>query len=800
MKILCPCGAKFAVDVTPEMAQKPVQFICPACGLDSSAAVNEQILQEVSIGALAPVAAPASVAAPVESPPPAPAVAPAHARIHVSRPSAHAVAAAAPTSTPQFCLKHSGQAIAHQCMVCNKPMCLKCMELFGYVCSPFCRTRGEARRLEIPEYAGQKSVSEARLWRKVGMVTAAIAVALSLIVGAWVWYAWFGSRPKPVFAVRFPEGIHSGQAEFCGKNQIVFLHGLTLSRYDLKAKKEIWSRQLVEKKGIADAIALHTKAIQARIARARNEGWERIPSMPSPEELAEDVERSVATALQLYVQGSNLWVTAESGKLVSYEWTTGNPGTEIPLAVGYLALARQGEELTLRTENEFGQRVVTHINLVTATKRVELIGEPFKPVAGAPVAKAGGMGTKKPLKVAAVRPANAGLPDGSAADQPMDPATVAAQAQRLPLPAKIALPATVANAMNQERIMQELNDSSGLPNALDASSGSKDRVSFIASQYGYFQFSVRLLEERLVSRKVMKDPPKNSALNGNVNVTQTMEIANELLNEMQRSRVGDSVTEDESRYLVTVHCPDNQAPDWIGEVVGPPSLFPLKSVNVVAGGSSLTVLDKANKKLWVGSLTHKVRSSSGMFDENESRFGEAPCVEHDGRLYICDETMLTAFDLRTGNVFWRLPSVGVAGLIFDEKGMLYINTTTASPDSVKYSRQIDVSQKVSDVIVKVDPKSGRTLWSTQAGGFISYLSGKFIYVWSANDADDDKDSPLKLGLETPSYVRIKRLDPGNGKIMWDHYQPRAPLDVKFNENIIQIVFKQELQVLKYLSF
>ena len=33
MKFQCPCGAKFAFDIAPEMVQNPVKFVCPTCGL-----------------------------------------------------------------------------------------------------------------------------------------------------------------------------------------------------------------------------------------------------------------------------------------------------------------------------------------------------------------------------------------------------------------------------------------------------------------------------------------------------------------------------------------------------------------------------------------------------------------------------------------------------------------------------------------------------------------------------------------------------------------------------------------------
>ena len=60
-----------------------------------------------------------------------------------------------------------------------------------------------------------------------------------------------------------------------------------------------------------------------------------------------------------------------------------------------------------------------------------------------------------------------------------------------------------------------------------------------------------LLERKLVSREAMKAAPKKSALEGNVSAANSMAVANEMLNEMQRER-GSKVTEDLSRYQVTV--------------------------------------------------------------------------------------------------------------------------------------------------------------------------------------------------------------------------------------------------------
>ena len=57
-----------------------------------------------------------------------------------------------------------------------------------------------------------------------------------------------------------------------------------------------------------------------------------------------------------------------------------------------------------------------------------------------------------------------------------------------------------------------------------------------------------------------------------------------------------------------------------------------------------------------------------------------------------------------------------------------------------------------------------------------------------------------MGVQTRPYVRIRRINPKNGQLMWDHFQQRGALDVKIHENTFQIVFKKEVQVLKFIAF
>jgi len=818
MKIQCACGAKYAFDVTPDMADNPIRFVCQSCGLDASDYVNGLIRQELGLdGAAAPAATAAEPSASAPSfeaappPPPGPvSVAVPRLRVSVAAQAAGQVQGTAAEATApaagQTCLRHPGEMCIERCAVCQKPICRKCMENFGFVCSPLCKSRAEARKIKVPVYEGQKWVVEAQYWQKVGRISAAIGICVAALLALWFWYAWFGSVPHQVFSVRFPNAARTGQSKLCGNNQIVFLHGGTLARYDIKSKKEVWSHQLLDPQVLKDTIA---KASQDA---------DLIASMGKDMDINQFVEQAMTAGLELQVVGSNVWVSGYD-KMTHFDWNTGKVLQEIPRAGGFGEMLVEGSELLVTGESRTGQQTVQHIDLATGETRTEEIVQPGKPEAAAAPAKPG-KAAAAALARAAAGSQSAGLPlkPGSDMSKPLDPGKVAAQAQNLPLPGRIALPALLANSMHQEQILRAANDDSedGGSSAWSGMSGfgsfdnpwTTGNFALVPSEYGNLQFAVRILQTNVVEREAMKAAPSKSVLDsGNLNATKTADVANEILNEMQRNRGGSTVSEDESRYQVTVHSPDASVTDWTGEVVGPPALFPLKTVNVVTAGKNVVVLDKSNKKMWSATLAYSVVAGAGIlngeygnFGAGSTEYGDGPCVERGNTLYVFDQAVLTAFDLATGTPRWRLPSVGIAGLFFDDKGILYVNSTTASPENIKYSKQIDISQKTDAVFLKVDPKTGKILWKAEPGNFISYLSGKFIYTYYVNRSGDDSGLADLAGITpTPSYVRIRRINPRNGEIMFDYQQNGAPLDVQFSRNVIQFVFRKEVQVLKFLS-
>ena len=775
MKLQCSCGAKYAFDITPEMAQNPVKFVCPSCGLDASDYVNQLVREELAQQTLPDAPLPSL------APPPPPA-----ARLKISHAEKPVEPAETISVSSKFCSKHRGERTTETCAVCQKPICPKCLELFGYFCSPLCKGKAEAQNLDVPVYAGGKHVVEARFWRKTGLAVGALGAVIVLAVGFWVWYAWFGSIPHAYFSVPFEDTdrAYYGASQLTGKDQLVFLHGGTLARCDLKTKKQIWSQQLITPQQIADVVKVEND-LEARRDAESASGYHHRRN-------GEDIEKSARLMLQaslsLRVSGQNIWVGA-SDKLVHYDWDSGKVRREIPLPERSRELVVNGDELLA-----FGGQSVTRINLASGDFRVEQFGAP-----GA-------------LRLAA--PAAGGLPGtGTDNSQPLDPQKVEAQIQNLKTPARIALPALLANAQHEQQLEAALKNDpqSPRPKNSQLATTTVENFQLVPGKTGFVQLSTRLLEAHFITRTAMKAAPNKSALDGDLNGSKSTAAANEILNEMQHNAGGDAVTEDESRYQITVHLPGStSAADWIGEVTGPPQLFVLKTVNVIAAGKILIVLDKSNKKLWQTALTYNLPAGDGGMLREESKFGEGPCVEHGDTLYVFDQAVLSAFELSTGNARWRLPSVGVVGLFFGDHDSLYVNTTTGNPDDIKYSRQIDISRKTEAVLFKLDSKTGKTLWSIKPDnnslyiyGYIAYVSGKFIYAvesYAPDPNDTQMENDMTDSLQKRAHVRIVRIQPSDGRILWEHFQYRCPVDLRFDENSIELVFKKEVQVLRYLTF
>ncbi|MGH8022470.1 MAG: PQQ-binding-like beta-propeller repeat protein, partial [Limisphaerales bacterium] len=497
--------------------------------------------------------------------------------------------------------------------------------------------------------------------------------------------------------------------------------------------------------------------------------------------------------------------------LTHYDWATGNIIQQITLTNGLDGLTGHGDELLAVGSAPDGSQSVTAINMNDGTMRTE----EFSGTRAVQLAQNTSPSPASPQGGLPLSPNQAG--------QPLNPVGVAEQAQNMSLPARIALPALIANSEHNARIQQEIRSEDtqgrrpppqsrpGYTTARPSAAGqpaepsiSLRNFSLIPDGNSYIGFGSQLMKENFVQRNAMRAPPRHSALdNPNLGMANETAAVNEQLNEIQRNNGGGTVTENESAYQVALRRPDATDPDWVGQVVGPPQFFPLATVNVLAAGKTIIVFDKTNKKLWQATLTYNVTGGDGQAaGSGQSPYGAGPCAENNGTLYVFDQAVLTAFDPSNGNARWRIPSVGDVGLFFDDKGMVYVNTTSGNPQDIKYSRQIDVTQSKEAIIMKVDPATGTILWKYNPGGYISYLSGKFIYAYRYYDppvdAEDESDEAT-AALQGTAFLKIFRINPSNGHVLWEHDEDRAPVDVQFDKNIISVVLKKEVEVLRFFS-
>ena len=327
-----------------------------------------------------------------------------------------------------------------------------------------------------------------------------------------------------------------------------------------------------------------------------------------------------------------------------------------------------------------------------------------------------------------------------------------------------------------------------------------DRHEFVPTGSTVVDLDVKLVEKKFVTVDTIKAADPNSKKFENLGVTETKAFAEDVMNDLKRTRGEGTEKVDQSRYAVTLQRVFGKdiAP-WTGEVVGSPTLFAMKTVDVLVAGNMMYVFDKGNQKLWESKLSYLI---APQFTQREyaSEYGghlapAAPCVERDNTLYLFDRGVLTAFDAPSGAVRWRFLSVGISKIQFDDQGKLYVNTTTASPESIQYSDQVSLD-KVEPVIVKVDPANGKSLWTLEKVGDECYVAGKYLYTTRTR-------APSGLMTLTKGSVsstfHLFRLNPRNGKQMWDYLREGFPGSVDFCDNEILFQFDDRLEVLKFLS-
>lgn len=192
VKVQCACGARLAFEVEPVEGRIPVPARCPQCGVD---------VTELANAALAEGWAGEPRASGEKERP--------RMRLRTQRPAD--VAESSPPSAESSrgwtpCPQHPGEPAVERCRVCGRPICRRCMELHGYVCSVLCAGRAEREGIEVPEYADRRDGLTRRRARRAKAVAVAVAVLGLGTVGSWVWSKGWASRPRTVFVASVEAG------------------------------------------------------------------------------------------------------------------------------------------------------------------------------------------------------------------------------------------------------------------------------------------------------------------------------------------------------------------------------------------------------------------------------------------------------------------------------------------------------------------------------------------------------------------------------------------------------------------
>lgn len=779
IKLNCQCGTRYSFDVEPVNGRMPIKVACPGCGADGTEAANELIAKTAPAQSApqAPQFTILSTPAPSPAPSPAPEQAPLVPQVPAQEKPKLRVAGAkhapspAPASAPapvaaaapgvEMCNRHLDKPAAEHCVVCHKPICPECMSMFGYLCSVGCRYRAEQERIHVPAYKFQKRSVESREFRKGALITVAVIAVLFTAIGFWYWYEFTGSKPKLSYTLNVgkDQRVHS---QFLGDNQLLIVSPDRAYVRDIKTDKDVWSTDLKEaapaktQAPTDDATAATAAPAKIPTAPARKASaspkFTKTAETTTPDDTApagsDDEDTSFGysgfgdySRPRVVVDAENVWICF-STRLKRLDRKTGEVKNTIPITGQLVQFTPSDSNILLVTAPTATHRLLTRVEIPSGTVTTSEVVVPPP--------------SKKALK--GELPVNV-------------------------LPTAGAL------------LHQELQDRENYrPQVIQTSS------EFFASGDNLVELRVRLVEAKSTAVETMKKKGP-TVINGELSASSsTKAVAEEVFNDIKRANTGGFKRVDESTYLVTLRrYAGKDEIDWSNNVIGAPMFFASKTVDLIVASKRLIVLDKQNKKLFEATLSYGL-ADAYLTDTH----APPPAVELDNVLYFYDQGLLTAFELPTGNVRWRLPSAGITCVQPDAKGMLYINTSSAAPEDIQYSDQIKMD-KIDAIILKVDPTDGKTLWKSVNHGQQCFFTGKYLFTTSSFIGGLSMGNALRdaldMGTSGPSYFHIYRLDPANGELIWDYSNNKdgAPNQIDFQNNKIALNYGDEIRVMKILE-
>ena len=254
---------------------------------------------------------------------------------------------------------------------------------------------------------------------------------------------------------------------------------------------------------------------------------------------------------------------------------------------------------------------------------------------------------------------------------------------------------------------------------------------------------------------------------------------------------------DDSTYDVVLSRPfEPEIPEWSGALKGRVQVFSTPTLHLITAGTKLLTFDRGNKKVWEAMLGSPVpirRSDSGKEGSPQ------PWIEAGGRLFFADGAFLTAFDAKSGQIAWRLPSVGIRKLQMDGEGNLYALSDNLHVETLSYATDASLRDS-SPITMRINTADGKIRWQVEKYQDL-WVSGKDVYVFreTKNPADSENQifDPSKA---IEARVKIYKLSRASGNPMWEWFQPRRPHAVEVQDKSVALLFGDELQIIRSICW
>ncbi len=306
---------------------------------------------------------------------------------------------------------------------------------------------------------------------------------------------------------------------------------------------------------------------------------------------------------------------------------------------------------------------------------------------------------------------------------------------------------------------------------------------------------IRLVTKNIEARQAIKPGAEIAAehavqASAGGGMAEALSIMKVVENDKLRADSGGVERVDTSTYRVSVGRPfASGASIWIGEFAGRVQCFSTASLSLITGGTKLVALDPNNAKLWEATLA----APAVLGDDFQWDSASAdPCFEQGDRLYFFDRAVLTAFSKATGEVLWRLPSVGIRKVVTDGAGNLYVHSANLPAESLTYLSEMNSCTE--PVLMKVNPANGEILWIGEKYEDV-WASGKDVYSKRTGKHGSDIEKAVFTPGAATARVKIYKLSTSTGMPRWEWFQTRHPEHIIAAGKTVAILYADELQVI-----